>query len=224
MDNVASAAAGFQHRKDVLTNSAIFLAAFEGWSESTLTKASVKAGFPPLEARLLFPGGVMEVLTHYTGMIDRALEQKAEAAALSAMRVHERIYWLVKTRLELMAGAKDTLRQSVAWCIVNGYGIRNVKSVWNVSDKIWQLAGDISTDSNFYTKRGLLMKVYASTFFYWLNDESDNFQETWRFLQERIDGVLKLGRKMNSLNSKATQAVEQLVEQFVNRKNYRTKR
>ena len=45
------------------------------------------------------------------------------------------------------------------------------RSLYNTSDKIWYLAGDHSTNFNYYTKRAILASVYSSTVFYWFNGD-----------------------------------------------------
>ena len=222
--NAMSAENTFQERKDAVVKAAMFLASFEGWSEATLVKASVKVGFPALEARLLFPGGVGDALNHYTLMIDHSLKEKAFEKELSTMRVHERIYWLVKTRLEFMRSDKDALRQAAAWRLVRNYGIQSMKGLWGISDTLWQLAGDTSTDSNYYTKRALLLKVYISTFLYWINDVSENDQDTGQFLERRIESVLKTGKKIGMLRTSLIGSAENIVDQLLNRQRYRAKR
>ena len=57
---------------------------------------------------------------------------------------------------------------------------------------MWRLAGDTSTDFNFYTKRGLLAKVYMATLTVWLDDESDDLATTQAFLYRRIEDVMKI--------------------------------
>ena len=59
-------------------------------------------------------------------------------------------------------------------------------------DTIWRAAGDRSTDWNFYSKRGLLAGVYGSTVLFWLQDNSEDFTETWAFLDRRIADVMKV--------------------------------
>ena len=49
-----------------------------------------------------------------------------------------------------------------------------------------------STDWNFYSKRGLLAGVYGSTVLFWLQDNSEDFTETWAFLDRRIADVMKV--------------------------------
>ena len=57
-------------------------------------------------------------------------------------------------------------------------------------DAIWRICGDRATDFNFYTKRGLLAGVYASTLLFWLDDHSENCAATWAFLDRRIANVI----------------------------------
>ena len=62
---------------------------------------------------------------------------------------------------------------------------------YNTVDVIWRAAGDTSTDFNFYTKRGLLAAVYASTVLFWLDDRSEDCAATWAFLDRRIAEVMQ---------------------------------
>ena len=67
---------------------------------------------------------------------------------------------------------------------------------YNTCDTIWRAAGDVSTDFNFYTKRGLLAGVVLSTTLYWLQDSSDGNQATSAFLDRRIQDVLIVGGRI----------------------------
>jgi ubiquinone biosynthesis protein COQ9 len=54
------------------------------------------------------------------------------------------------------------------------------------------LIGDNSEDYNWYSKRTILSAVYASTVLYWLGDNSEGSEETWHFLDRRIEDVMKI--------------------------------
>src|SRR6185369_3476 len=62
---------------------------------------------------------------------------------------------------------------------------------WRSADRIWRLAGDIATDFNHYSKRGLLIGVYASTSFVFLDDQSEGLADTRAFLDRRICDVMR---------------------------------
>jgi ubiquinone biosynthesis protein COQ9 len=64
--------------------------------------------------------------------------------------------------------------------------------LYRTTDAIWFAAGDRATDFSFYTKRGLLAGVYASTSLYWLDDKSRHGEATSAFLDRRIGEVMQI--------------------------------
>ena len=66
-----------------------------------------------------------------------------------------------------------------------------------ISDEIWYLAGDQSSDINWYTKRALLTQVYIMTETFMINDKSKDLIETWHFLDRRLSDVHTLGKFIN---------------------------
>lgn len=56
-----------------------------------------------------------------------------------------------------------------------------------LADEIYHLAGDVSVDPSWYTKRGSLSAIYASSELFMTNDRSTGFSETREFLQRRLD-------------------------------------
>jgi ubiquinone biosynthesis protein COQ9 len=60
--------------------------------------------------------------------------------------------------------------------------------------------GDTSDDANWYTKRAILAGVYSATTLYWLGDTSDGFEDTWSFLDRRIEGVMQFESLKASIN------------------------
>lgn len=67
-----------------------------------------------------------------------------------------------------------------------------------ISDEIWHLAGDKSTDLNWYTKRALLTKVYVMTETHMIADKSEDYFETWQFLDRRLDEVVTVGQMFST--------------------------
>jgi ubiquinone biosynthesis protein COQ9 len=59
---------------------------------------------------------------------------------------------------------------------------------------MWSVAGDKAEDYNYYSKRSLLAAVWTSTFLFWLDDRSPGSEDTWAFLDRRIDNVMQIGR------------------------------
>jgi ubiquinone biosynthesis protein COQ9 len=62
-----------------------------------------------------------------------------------------------------------------------------------LSDEIWYLAGDTSVDSSWYTKRASLSAIYSATEVFMTQDQSPGFKDTERFLDARLEDVMKIG-------------------------------
>jgi len=63
-------------------------------------------------------------------------------------------------------------------------------------DDIWHKAGDKSADMNWYSKRMLLAGIVSSTEVFMLQDTSEQFQDTWKFMDRRfedISGIPQIG-------------------------------
>ncbi len=62
-----------------------------------------------------------------------------------------------------------------------------------LADEILHLAGDISVDPSWYTKRASLASIYAATELFQTTDTSPGFRETRAFLRRRLDEAAGAG-------------------------------
>ena len=116
------------------------------------------------------------------------------------LRVNEKIRFLILSRLKIIDKFFD--RKLIFKLVVKQKSISKAGvMLFNVSDEIWHLSGDTSTDFNYYTKRIILMNVYSASFFYFLRDNSEEYSKTKDFIDKQISYVLKFGKlKSNLLN------------------------
>ena len=82
------------------------------------------------------------------------------------------------------------------------------RCLYRTVDAIWRAAGDTATDWNFYSKRALLAGVYRPTLIYWLDDNSENLQETCAFLDRRIENVMQVPKLRGQLRTLAERAAD----------------
>ena len=68
-----------------------------------------------------------------------------------------------------------------------------------LSDEIWYLAGDVSVDPSWYTKRASLSTIYAATELFMTTDKSPEFGETRAFLRRRLGEASELGMVARSV-------------------------
>lgn len=77
-------------------------------------------------------------------------------------------------------------------------------SINKISDEIWNLAGDKSTDVQWYIKRSALVKVYIATETFMIDDKSTDYEATWEFLDRRLEDLEKGQAILNSSNPTET--------------------
>lgn len=178
-------------------------AAFDGWSKAALDRAAADAGISSEMAELAFPRGGIEVLEMHLTDADVKMCAAFEAMDFNAMRIQDRIKTAVRTRLEQNQSHRSAIQRGIALLSLPSNADIGIKALETTMDLMWVAAGDTSTDFNWYSKRILLSGVYMSTLLVWLSDESEDYADTWAFLDRRIAGVMKIEKAKWDLKSKA---------------------
>lgn len=166
-------------------------AAFDGWSEKAVLAAAEVEGVDADLARLAFNEGPVDMIDTWFQSVDMAMAEKLPPEKLDAMKIRERITALVEARLEILDPDREGLRRAQAMLAAPPNLRKAAKLGWRAADRMWRLAGDTATDYNHYTKRTLLSAVYGSTLSVFLDDDSENFENTRAFLGRRIENVMQ---------------------------------
>jgi ubiquinone biosynthesis protein COQ9 len=189
-------------QKDAILEAALVHAAFDGWSRRTLNQAAEDAGFDKATARRLFPQGGDSLLAWLGDWADRKMLEQVDHEALARLPVRERIASLVRTRIEVLDDHKEAMRRA-ALIRGNPANIGTAgKALWRTVDRIWDAAGfPISREQGLsrYSRRATLAGVLISTVLYWLEDISPDNEETWAFLDRRIEDVMRIGQVRGQL-------------------------
>lgn len=176
---------------------------FEGWNEGLLPLAAKDLGLEPGMAKLAFPGGVDDMIDLLAATKDQ--EMLARARELDGLKIRQKITALVRLRLEAEFDIREATRSALTHLALPSHSTLGVKILYRTVDLMWKTINDPSTDFNYYTKRMTLSAVYSATLLYWLNDESENYADTWAFLDRRIENVMRFEKtkaKVRSLTSK----------------------
>eukprot|EP00894_Picocystis_sp_ML_P002952 jgi/Pico_ML_1/53469/g4006.t1 len=135
--------------------------------------------------------GDLELIEYFLDKCNRQLVQDLNAMEeeLKEMRIRE-IKTAVKIRLEMLQPYVNVWPQALAILAQPRNVPGAVSKMAKMVDDIWIVAGDTSEDYNWYTKRGLLAGLYSSTELYMLTDTSPHFEDTWKFLDRRIEDIM----------------------------------
>jgi ubiquinone biosynthesis protein COQ9 len=174
---------------------------FDGWSHQALREGTRAAGYDASMALRAFPGGIAELVEHFSNWADREMLEELDKHDMAALKVRERITLAVRTRLEVLGAHQEAVQRALAYLALPQNAGLAARLLYRTIDAMWYAAGDTATDFNYYTKRGLLSGVYGATTLYWLNDRSEGHRDTWAFLDRRIGDVMRIGRTAGTVAS-----------------------
>lgn len=166
---------------------------FDGWNESNLNKSTIVCGFNEGYHLILFSEGISEFTQYFHNLLNQKMT-KTFLESSSYTKISDKIIYLIELKLELYSHNKEAIRGLTQYNILPQNICASQKRLWQSCDQIWYLAGDGSTDYNYYTKRALLAAVYSSTLLYWLSDTSGNYQDTKDFLRRKIKNIGSINR------------------------------
>ena len=175
-----------------ILHQALLSAPFDGWSRKTLERAISNSGIEPGIAKDAFPGEIKELLNFFMAEADRQMTEEATAQGLDQGPIRKRIGGIIRIRLEQLTPHREAIRRALALHLLPGRAPDAAVGLWRTVDAIWHIAGDSSTDFNYYTKRALLAAIYGATVLRWLDDESESYIDTWNFMERRIAGSMRI--------------------------------
>ena len=177
--------------RDAVLDIALPNVPFDGWSEKLFREAVAESGVDPATAKLAFPRGAVDLASEAHRRDDRRFtDQMAQIS--DVLRIREKITKAVRIRLELAGESEEAVRRAAAMFALPQNAAEGARLTWGTADAIWRAVGDTSTDYNWYTKRLTLSGVYSATLLYWLGDASLDKEATWRFLDRRIEDVMRI--------------------------------
>jgi ubiquinone biosynthesis protein COQ9 len=185
--------------RDRLLDAALVHVPFEGWSEATFRAALRDTGISREDARMVCPRGPMDLALAYHRRGDDRMVKRLKSEKLDDLRFRDKIAAAVRFRIEAIEDREATRRATTLLALPH-HSAEGARAIWETADLIWNTLGDSSDDANWYTKRATLSGVYASTVLYWLGDDSLNHQDTWGFLDRRIDDVMRIEKVKGAVN------------------------
>lgn len=169
-------------------------AVFDGWTDKAVASAAEQAGLDPDVARLVYPGGAMDMIAAWIATIDRAMAEALPADMLAQMGFSARIRTMLVFRIEHLARNREALRRALTVMARPANLARAARLGWRSADLMWRMAGDTATDFNHYSKRAILASVYASTLAVLVDDDSAGQAETFAFMDRRLQDVARFGK------------------------------
>lgn len=177
--------------RERLIEAALTHALFDGMNDAAIMAGARDIGMDATLARVHLPGGGADLAAAYHRTGDTALTLWL-ADSPPAGGVRDRVATAVMQRLAL--ADRELVRSGAAVLALPQHAGLGARLIWESADTIWTGLGDGSHDVNWYSKRATLGTVFAATVLYWLGDDSPDAQQTRRFLDRRIEGLMRFER------------------------------
>lgn len=163
---------------------------FYGWNENIFDNISNNSKFNIEEIITLFPNGYIPLMEMYIDTINDKMIKQAKKIDFYHLKTHERIKKLLILRLNIMVQEKKIISKTYFHLLLPQNYSLAYKSLYKTVDLIWYIAGDNSTDFNFYTKRAILASIYSSVMLHFVNN--NNLDKTIDLLNIQLKRVSKI--------------------------------
>ena len=182
-------------RLEVLKFAKIFVSE-KGLTKNCLENISKKYGLNTDETDLLFPQGNIDLIKFALEQLNNDLEVYCRQIDLIRLPIHKRIRKVLLSKISLMNKDKLFYRSIFLNLLIPKKNFSLSSQLYNSVDQLWFIAGDSSTDFNFYTKRLILSGIYSRVMLFFFNN---NNQEE---LENILDQSLKKVSKIPEIKSK----------------------
>ena len=162
----------------------------KGLTNNSLENISKKYGLDINEIELLFPEGNNDLIKFALEQLNNELEEYCRKIDLIRLPVHKRIRKVLLSKIYLMNKNKLFYRKIFLNLLVPKKNFSLSSQLYNSVDQIWFIAGDSSTDFNFYTKRVILSVIYSRIMLFFFNNNNQEGLEN--ILDESLQRVSKI--------------------------------
>tara|TARA_B100001057_G_scaffold478716_1_gene549477 strand:- start:464 stop:1060 length:597 start_codon:yes stop_codon:yes gene_type:complete len=168
---------------------------------NTLSKLNIDESLYYSVKNEFFPKGLNSLMYELNLLINKKLSKEKKPSRFKSFKINEKVKYFTMRRLMIFQSLVDK-KSFFGKVFKPNLLLSSNKVLFKIADEIWFLSGDKSTDYNYYTKRIILMKVYALTFSFFIFDNSKNLDRTRNFLDREIDIVLKFGKFTSKIKNK----------------------
>ncbi|KFP26151.1 hypothetical protein N325_00346, partial [Colius striatus] len=203
-----------QHR--ILTAALEFVPE-HGWTAEAIAEGAKTLGLSVAAAGMFHSDG-SELILHFVSecnsKLSQLLEEEEKLVQLGKAEKKPTDQFLrdaVESRLRMLIPYIDKWPQALSILLLPHNIPSSLNLLTSMIDDIWQYAGDQSTDFNWYTRRAVLTGIYNTTELVMLQDSSPDFEETWRFLENRVADAMNMGSAADQVQSTGEAVVQGLM-------------
>ena len=159
-----------------------------GWSEEVLSKL-IQKGVNKSDLVFHFDNDYKKLLEFSLDQINILLEHNIKRTNIINFPIHKRIKKILMSRIKILNEDKIFYKKTFYHLILPQNLKIMKRSLYKSVDIMWYLAGDNSTDFNYYTKRLTLAGIYSNALYVLFNK---NFDEVESNIDKNLKKISKI--------------------------------
>nr|CAD7596543.1 unnamed protein product [Timema genevievae] len=211
-------------KENILTASLPFVQNF-GWTKNALSAGAESIGYAGV-AHGMFPREGAELVLFFCTSCNKKLAEQMKQQTENAgtgPNIHLKpsvfIQDAVEARLRMITPYIDKWPQALGIQALPPNVPASLANLLTLVDDICYYAGDRSIDFNWYSRRIALAGIYKMTELCLIQDKSEDYQNTWSFLDRRIKDVTHLHGYLHQSEEFSQVAKEAVTATFVTARN-----
>ena len=147
----------------------------DGWSENIINEL-LKNGVTRSDIVFYFKSDYKKILDFSLENLNTTLENNIKKNNIINFPTNKRIKKILITRLKIIDEDKNFYKKTFYYLALPQNFKTMKKNLYKSVDTMWYLAGDDSTDFNFYTKRLILAVIYTNALKVFFNKKLDDVE------------------------------------------------
>ena len=178
------------------------IVSIEGWSPGIFLKLQ-KQNIDKNDLFYLFQNGYKDLLKYALQNINEKLENKLKKINLINFPINKRIKKILLLRFDILNEDKEFYKKTFNHLFLPTNNKISKKSLYNSVNIMWYLAGDNSTDFNFYTKRLILSGIYTNALFIFFSKDMKYVEENLDINLKRVSKIPKIKERLSFIKDNA---------------------
>lgn len=162
--------------------------------ENALMLGIREAGYSDITHNL-FPGGAFDLVKYHLETTRNDL-QNVELS--NEADQYKRLLLLLQHRLKANSAIQPRLSEAISIMTLPQNVPTSLSELHELSDELWYLSNDRTSDFSWYTKRAALSSVYVASELFMAQDQSTEYRDTLDFAAKRLQEIEATGYASDS--------------------------
>lgn len=202
----------------------------KGWSQEAISLGAESINYPGV-VHGMFPNGAIELIQHFYTKCNRELIEQLQdelneaknavddAKIVKTLSPREFAVHAIRLRIEMIIPYKDSWPQALAIMTLPQNVPTSLAQLLTLVDDICYSAGDRSVDIGWYTRRIGIASIYKMVELFLLQDKSPGYQQTWEFLERRMEEGIQIQEFLSTSDQKTKTVAKALGSAFQTARN-----